>query len=103
MMERREERESSQADLLYPEEESVDSLPAVITEGIVELESDELNEHECMASLTNLLQHMSRNGITNSQVRKYEYGMIPCSVEDFTHSVGCGTELVRKRGYSYLK
>lgn len=34
--------------------------------GYVELESDALNEHECMASFTSLLEHMLRNEITPS-------------------------------------
>ena len=38
----------------------------IILVGYVEFESDSLNEHECMASFTNLLQHMLRNNITPS-------------------------------------
>ncbi len=30
----------------------------------VELEMDELNQHECMANMTALLRHMQRNNIT---------------------------------------
>ncbi|ROJ42698.1 DNA-dependent protein kinase catalytic subunit [Anabarilius grahami] len=33
-------------------------------DGTVELEMDELNQHECMASMTALLRHMQRNNIT---------------------------------------
>lgn len=38
----------------------------VFSAGYVELESDSLNEHECMASFTSLLQHMLRHDITPS-------------------------------------
>ena len=34
-----------------------------IKDDYVEMEMDALNQHECMASLTALLQHMSRNSI----------------------------------------
>ena len=34
--------------------------------GFIELESDALNEHECMAASTALLQHMFRHDITPS-------------------------------------
>lgn len=30
----------------------------------VELEMDELNQHECMATMTALFRHMQRNNIT---------------------------------------
>lgn len=30
----------------------------------MELEMDELNQHECMASMTTLIKHMQRNQIT---------------------------------------
>ena len=45
---------------------SKDPLEAVVTveDDYVEMEMDELNQHECMASLTALLQHMARNKIT---------------------------------------
>ncbi|KAF4089760.1 hypothetical protein AMELA_G00069750 [Ameiurus melas] len=39
----------------------------------VELEMDELNQHECMASMTALFRHMQRNNITP----KVEEGMVP--------------------------
>lgn len=36
-----------------------------MTQGdILELEMDELNQHECMATMTALIQHMQRNLIT---------------------------------------
>ena len=35
-----------------------------VKDDYVEMEMDELNQHECMASLTALLQHMRRNNIT---------------------------------------
>lgn len=35
-----------------------------VKDDYVEMEMDELNQHECMASLTALLQHMNRNKIT---------------------------------------
>ena len=38
----------------------------VMFAGFVELESDALNEHECMAASTALLQHMFRHDITPS-------------------------------------
>lgn len=31
---------------------------------MVDLEMDELNQHECMATLTGLIGHMQRNNIT---------------------------------------
>ena len=34
-----------------------------IKDDYVEMEMDALNQHECMASLSALLQHMSRNNI----------------------------------------
>ncbi|KAL6490371.1 hypothetical protein MHYP_G00007160 [Metynnis hypsauchen] len=40
---------------------------------MVELEMDELNQHECMASMTALFRHMQRNNITP----KVEEGVIP--------------------------
>lgn len=36
----------------------------VATDDVMELEMDELNQHECMASMTTLVQHMQRNNIT---------------------------------------
>ena len=33
-------------------------------EDFVEMEMDELNQHECMATLTALLQHMAERNIT---------------------------------------
>lgn len=36
----------------------------MVTDDYVEMEMDALNQHECMASLTALLQHMKRNNIT---------------------------------------
>lgn len=35
-----------------------------VEDDYVEMEMDELNQHECMASMTALLQHMLRNEIT---------------------------------------
>ena len=46
-----------------------------IKDDYVEMEMDALNQHECMASLTALLQHMSRNNIAKpppDKVGKYE-------------------------------
>nr|XP_054607336.1 DNA-dependent protein kinase catalytic subunit isoform X2 [Nothobranchius furzeri] len=40
---------------------------------LVDLEMDELNQHECMASMTALIEHMQRNGITP----KVEQGSVP--------------------------
>ena len=37
---------------------------AEMMEETVELEMDELNQHECMATMTALLNHMQRNKIT---------------------------------------
>ncbi|KAL2085629.1 hypothetical protein ACEWY4_018949 [Coilia grayii] len=42
-------------------QEQADSVPQ---EETVELEMDELNQHECMATMTALLNHMQRNNIT---------------------------------------
>ncbi|XP_039189656.1 DNA-dependent protein kinase catalytic subunit isoform X1 [Crotalus tigris] len=36
----------------------------VVPDDVMELEMDELNQHECMASMTTLVQHMHRNNIT---------------------------------------
>ncbi|KAI5273209.1 Dna-Dependent Protein Kinase Catalytic Subunit [Manis pentadactyla] len=36
---------------------------AMIQDDILELEMDELNQHECMAPMTALIKHMQRNGI----------------------------------------
>lgn len=33
-------------------------------DAVVDLELDELNQHECMASLTGLIGHMQRKNIT---------------------------------------
>lgn len=33
-------------------------------DAVVDLEMDELNQHECMATLTGLIWHMHRNNIT---------------------------------------
>lgn len=33
-------------------------------DAFVDLEMDELNQHECMATLTGLIRHMHRNNIT---------------------------------------
>lgn len=35
----------------------------MIQDDILELEMDELNQHECMAPMTALIKHMQRNGI----------------------------------------
>ncbi|XP_044280098.1 DNA-dependent protein kinase catalytic subunit isoform X2 [Varanus komodoensis] len=37
---------------------------STVPDAIMELEMDELNQHECMASMTTLLKHMHRNNIT---------------------------------------
>ncbi|XP_056317923.1 DNA-dependent protein kinase catalytic subunit [Danio aesculapii] len=42
----------------------------------VELEMDELNQHECMANMTALLRHMQRNNITP----KVDEGVRPCDL-----------------------
>uniref|UniRef100_A0A8C6YCR5 DNA-dependent protein kinase catalytic subunit n=1 Tax=Naja naja TaxID=35670 RepID=A0A8C6YCR5_NAJNA len=36
----------------------------VVPDDVMELEMDELNQHECMTSMTTLLKHMHRNNIT---------------------------------------
>jgi DNA-dependent protein kinase catalytic subunit len=36
----------------------------VVRGDYVEMDMDELNQHECMATMTALLQHMVRNKIT---------------------------------------
>ena len=43
-----------------------DYQEAVVTveDDYVEMEMDELNQHECMATMTAMLQHMMRNNIT---------------------------------------
>ena len=41
-----------------------------IKDDYVEMEMDALNQHECMASLTALLQHMARNNITEPPPEK---------------------------------
>uniref|UniRef100_A0A8B9RNH4 DNA-dependent protein kinase catalytic subunit n=1 Tax=Astyanax mexicanus TaxID=7994 RepID=A0A8B9RNH4_ASTMX len=46
---------------------------AIQTDETVELEMDELNQHECMATMTALFRHMQRNNITP----KVEEGSIP--------------------------
>ena len=39
--------------------------PTVVVQGeYIEMESDALNQHECMASITALLKHMQTNKIT---------------------------------------
>ncbi|XP_026518120.1 DNA-dependent protein kinase catalytic subunit-like, partial [Terrapene carolina triunguis] len=40
---------------------------------LMELEMDELNQHECMASMTTLIKHMQRNQITP----KVDEGIVP--------------------------
>ncbi|KAH0617728.1 hypothetical protein JD844_016251 [Phrynosoma platyrhinos] len=39
-------------------------MDSVVPDDVVELEMDELNQHECMASMTTLVKHMHRNNIT---------------------------------------
>ncbi|XP_042320371.1 DNA-dependent protein kinase catalytic subunit [Sceloporus undulatus] len=39
-------------------------MESVVSDDVVELEMDELNQHECMASMTTLVKHMHRNNIT---------------------------------------
>ncbi|XP_015230469.1 PREDICTED: DNA-dependent protein kinase catalytic subunit [Cyprinodon variegatus] len=51
--------------------ETEDKSPS--QDGAVDLEMDELNQHECMATMTALIQHMQRSGITP----KVEQGMSP--------------------------
>uniref|UniRef100_A0A8D0GIE8 DNA-dependent protein kinase catalytic subunit n=1 Tax=Sphenodon punctatus TaxID=8508 RepID=A0A8D0GIE8_SPHPU len=41
-----------------------DPTESMIQEDVMELEMDELNKHECMASMTTLIKHMQRNQIT---------------------------------------
>lgn len=36
----------------------------MVKDDYVEMEMDELNQHECMATLTALLQHMAHNNIS---------------------------------------
>ncbi|XP_066575742.1 DNA-dependent protein kinase catalytic subunit isoform X2 [Amia ocellicauda] len=49
---------------------------AVLPDDVVELEMDELNQHECMASMTALINHMQRNNITP----KVDEGTIPTNL-----------------------
>ncbi|KAJ6662088.1 hypothetical protein lerEdw1_012553 [Lerista edwardsae] len=42
-------------------EETTESM---VPDDVMELEMDELNQHECMASMTTLIKHMQRNNIT---------------------------------------
>ncbi|XP_032407093.1 DNA-dependent protein kinase catalytic subunit [Xiphophorus hellerii] len=51
--------------------ETEDRSPA--PDGMVDLEMDELNQHECMATMTALIQHMQRSNITP----KIEQGTTP--------------------------
>ncbi|XP_062986775.1 DNA-dependent protein kinase catalytic subunit [Elgaria multicarinata webbii] len=37
---------------------------SMVPDDVMELEMDELNQHECMASMTTLIKHMHRNNIT---------------------------------------
>ncbi|KAK1173766.1 DNA-dependent protein kinase catalytic subunit [Acipenser oxyrinchus oxyrinchus] len=53
--------------------ERVESL---VQDDVVELEMDELNQHECMASMTALLNHMQRNNITP----KVDEGTVPADL-----------------------
>ncbi|XP_072855016.2 DNA-dependent protein kinase catalytic subunit [Pogona vitticeps] len=41
-----------------------DPTESVVPDAVMELEMDELNQHECMASMTTLIKHMHRNNIT---------------------------------------
>lgn len=44
------------------QEPGEEAIPA--PDAVVDLEMDELNQHECMAALTGLIGHMHRNNIT---------------------------------------
>ncbi|XP_045311337.1 DNA-dependent protein kinase catalytic subunit isoform X1 [Leopardus geoffroyi] len=48
----------------------------VIQDAVLELEMDELNQHECMATMTALIKHMQRNQI----LPKREEGSVPSSL-----------------------
>ena len=63
------------------QESSVD-----VKEDFVEMEMDELNQHECMATLTALLQHMAERKIT-PPVEKASLllSILPLNTE-YTHS-----------------
>lgn len=52
-------------------EETEETVPS--QDAMVDLEMDELNQHECMATLTALIGHMQRNSITP----KVEQGCVP--------------------------
>lgn len=41
-----------------------EQMEIVSQDEVMDLEMDELNQHECMASMTALLNHMQRNSIT---------------------------------------
>ncbi|XP_066480516.1 DNA-dependent protein kinase catalytic subunit [Tiliqua scincoides] len=41
-----------------------ETAESVVPGDVMELEMDELNQHECMASMTTLIKHMQRNNIT---------------------------------------
>ncbi|XP_029779032.1 DNA-dependent protein kinase catalytic subunit [Suricata suricatta] len=49
-----------------------DSKEPIIQEAVLELEMDELNQHECMATMTALIKHMQR-----SQILPKEEGSMP--------------------------
>lgn len=49
-------------------------------EETVELEMDELNQHECMATMTALLNHMQRNNITPKVL---EVGVCACTYSTY--------------------
>ena len=53
--------------------DTVQESIVTVKEDYVEMEMDELNQHECIASLTALLQHMVRNNISPT----LERGTIP--------------------------
>ncbi|XP_061454380.1 DNA-dependent protein kinase catalytic subunit isoform X2 [Rhineura floridana] len=41
-----------------------EAAESIVSDDVMELEMDELNQHECMASMTTLIKHMHRNNIT---------------------------------------
>lgn len=51
-----------QCSALTTKESTEETSPS--QDATVDLEMDELNEHECMAAMTALIGHMHRNGIT---------------------------------------
>ena len=48
----------------------------------LEFESDELNQHECMASLTEVLKHMHSNNITPKIEEVRDHFPLWCSLRE---------------------